>query len=532
MAGAITVKASDGKKIKTKPLKIDDFKGYVIFKRDRSSTYKGEFGFDWMRSQYKTEIQTDFADLEKEYAPVYKYKEEKTGHKRDGENTANDLFVSSSYSTNNPGKSYYTPWYIAFNKSKHTIAIDLEVTSEGTGEIKFESSDKNLIVQLEGGGKMDVSRTTKGKRYQKKLVLQFTSSISKHAIVEARFYDKAGVKTDGEVIGLMNIYKNNKEYDLNIKYVKLLFSGPIKFDGKKYHLDPVAQTYNHYTEKINSLNAELAALQVELQNAINNPPWGITTTLNIRDSEKEIREDIRKKQKEITEAQNELTKAKAIDKKQKDEMTDYQTMISHVGNSTYMTNVFGQALIRYINNGIEATACEVKISDFISAFNFLESMEITKNYELNYSENYSEFLDEITKKYYQSNAEYVGSVNFLVPFSLPTDTGRLLGMMEALTCEADDAILSPDIIGNSTSRRAYSNLTGRLSTIVHEIAHGLTLHHIFPHGGKIDSEGQKHAFTKGKTENIMDYSAKRKTFWKWQIDRLHKEKKDLIEKTV
>lgn len=556
MAGSITVTAATGKKVRTKALGLDDFKGYVIFSRGKSmrgtSTYKGQFGFDWMRDSYKVSRLTP---LWKEYTPIYRYNIEETGHIQGEKNTDDELlnppqlFNSPAYTKHKKSKKditnreayYYTPWFIAYKDDVHTVYVDMVVTSEGEGYVEFKCPDSNVEVSWNGSptGIIETSKLGVHRGVRGEIEIKFTASISEHTVIEARYFDHAGKKCDGDVIGVMNVYKNNIEYDLDVKYVKVLFAGPLTVDGKEYYLDPVAKAYTHYTNIDTQLKSELNALNSQLGTL--NSGLLIAESLAAQESYiKEVTDNILKKNLEILENANNEIKAREIDNYQNDMMTDYEKLVNDTDSEKYIENCFNQALIHYKKSGIETFVVEEK--DFISEYNPIESMEWKSSwssrsfssgttgftsggltvYNLEYKYNIdsaSELLNEITAKYYTTNPEHVGAV----VFCLPTNFAGTAGLAEGLSCAADDVFTTPYVIGASS--KAYPNIAGRVSSIVHEIAHSLTLHHSFEHL-------QKHRFTKGSTENIMDYSTYRRTFWKWQIDRMHRDSKDLVQKTV
>lgn len=528
---------STGKRVKAKVPTIDNFKGYVLFKREKKTrgigNYRGAFGFDWMQPNYKIDCISDFAELEKEYAPLYKYKKEDTGDVRDGLNSNNENWKPSNY-TNSFGKDvYYVPWFSSFQDKKHELQVEIEIVGKGSGLIKFESTDANIVVQLDGG-EFDTSQKAVD-THKKTLSITFAGSISEHATIEARYYDHACRRPDGVVIGLLNVYKNDTEYELKTKYVRMIFTGKVKCDGKEHELDPVNKAYLSYHQKISNLEIELADLKTELQAAIDNPPYPITTFLNFRDDADEIRADITETEAKLVEAKADLTYVQDLDQCQISTMAGFHLFLNDPVNVSYINNGFAQALIRYQEDGVEEMF--VQESDFIAFYNLWENIEIKKigadRYELDYHSNSedddAELLNELTAKYYEGKEPYKGSVVFLIPFYL----GTLLGQAEGLTCEADDVLMTAFVLTNNVN--IYPGMVGDPATLIHEVAHALTLHHSFVFGNDVNDRttAQKHVFVQENTENIMDYTTVVKSLWKWQWERIHeKEECDLVSKKV
>jgi len=103
-----------------------------IAKLERLDGYKGEFGFDWMRDDYKT-ICEDYEKLKKEYTP-----------------------------TKIHGKDYFVPWLSLFPKQKNVklklIITEIEGTATDTDIIKLPSKsgiqfEPNELKVSEANGK-------------------------------------------------------------------------------------------------------------------------------------------------------------------------------------------------------------------------------------------------------------------------------------------------------------------------------------------------------------------------------------------
>jgi len=87
-------------------------------------------------------------------------------------------------------------------------------------------------------------------------------------------------------------------------------------------------------------------------------------------------------------------------------------------------------------------------------------------------------------------------------FDLPASSGTMGVGGEAYDIPSDNALV-------------FSIATRRKTALVHEFLHGLGLQHTFGNDSTF-------TYTKGKTENIMDYLDIRCAIWKWQWDIIRK----------
>jgi|GEM_PF-892650 len=226
---------------------------YVI-KFSRLPTYDGEFGFDWMRKEYLPKEEggkgvciEGLDELKKVYTPF-------------------EMDIK-----NQKGKAYgnyYSPWVSMFPKHKEKIGkpvrLKLKVDADfiekdiPSGEIvKFESSDPNLEIGVE---KM-VYNTSTGKGETILIPSPTFDEVKGGATIQIKCNGKLTEDTtidvlssDSLTVGRLNVMKNDTEYKLNIKFVKICKERHLKylkekFDSKITELDDFL--------KNNSLNQAL-----------------------------------------------------------------------------------------------------------------------------------------------------------------------------------------------------------------------------------------------------------------------------------
>lgn len=549
-AKIITASGKTSKATLPKVIK-NTFKGYVVFHREGRGvpSYLGQFGFDWMdlkKQDYKNNVgkhkykniagsspaaddyhfdassnSDQFNKLEKEYNPIN----------------------IPAYSAANGGSKYYVPWFSSFKDDIHELYVEIKITTAGAGIIKFECSDANIDLS---GKQYNTEKKAKG-TYHEKIKIKFKlksgvhQSISSHATIEAKYYDKGKKNPAGEVIGAINVFKNNIEYKIKLKYIKVFIKGSIKVDGFKENLvlDPIGKAYTHYNNKITALNKkitttipnELTALNTELTNVKADPPgWYNPISRSVAD----VESDIKEKKKELTDAKKELvevnkrfTEAKAIDTAQNANIASSLRKVT--AKNTLIKNLFGQALVRYNNLG--DTNLVIEASDYKQALDLTDEIEIYKSggYRVRYTDGLFSTTYDTAEYRDRTFAAYTGAKTdenyiFMVSFDMHTNKTHnynLIGKAECVEHRGNKAIMMPKADAD---------------TVVHEIGHVFNLHHTF---------SNSHInFCRGTIENLMDYDylaqtppasakavKKKRTFFKWQWEIIHNDP-NLTKKTV
>ncbi|WP_299257364.1 hypothetical protein [uncultured Aquimarina sp.] len=195
---------------------FEDLKFTVQF--ERKDNYKGEFGFDWMRDDYGTGVSLNYEDLKKEYK----------------ETQIND-------------QEYFVP-YLSMLPDQDKVILNLKldilegkarkddvIKFPAKGGIKFEPEEvslKDLEKEQEElekeeakGYEGDVSKIT---RTEVKVICE--NPLNQDTSIE--LLDK-----NDELVGEIIVVKNDKMYDLDIKFVKVNIGNP--------------RSLNHLKEKFN-----------------------------------------------------------------------------------------------------------------------------------------------------------------------------------------------------------------------------------------------------------------------------------------
>lgn len=170
-------------------LTVNDFEFLIHF--ERCDNYEGEYGFDWMRDEYKT-ICEDYEKLKQEYTPVKLC-----------------------------GKEYFVPWLSMFQdhekiRGKQVILkIYLElINGEYDKNVRITIDTKDLLICDKSEislGEFTIDEKT-GKRYTT-ISLRCDKVIHENSIIEIMYYQK--------IVGKLNVYIN-EPLKLNVKIVRLL----------------------------------------------------------------------------------------------------------------------------------------------------------------------------------------------------------------------------------------------------------------------------------------------------------------------
>ena len=181
------------------------------------------------------------------------------------------------------------------------------------------------------------------------------------------------------------------------------------------------------------------------------------------------------------------------------------TMGGETGNVTgeidKLKKYLGQALITpqvVIDNSVNLSTDSIFTATFLRAGVITYGQDIYHHGTLH---NYMLTHYGLTNKYPDHFIIYV--------FDLPGISGNISVGGEVFDIPSNNAMV-------------FSIATRRTTALVHEFLHGLGLHHTFGNQSTF-------TFTKGKTENIMDYLEIRCAIWKWQWDVIRKNKIVTIE---
>ena len=281
--------------------------------------------------------------------------------------------------------------------------------------------------------------------------------------------------TDGKVeVGKIKLYNNSEAYKFNARFVEVKFKGSIE--------QSIEGTDIKMKQNFNMNVATAGASNLKLTQNEKITDW-----------------------KSYIENGEEKTKQKFIQAN-----IEYSPRINRQNNIEYrdLTVNFRNFKIAEkpdIENGIN------RIKNSISSVNFLEI-----NCDM------LEFLKGMRELYEDEYGEESGVIFFIMPMTIKSPanregTGEFDGFADDIFSEGKYILLA-----------RHHNLIRR-NTITHEAAHTLGLFHSFQtnavdHGRQVIPE---HTFKYGTTENIMDYSVKTFSFWKYQWDKMRLDNHDL-----
>ncbi|WP_213278282.1 hypothetical protein [Chryseobacterium indologenes] len=544
----------------------NSIKGLAIFRRKSNYVNKPEFGFDWYAGEnyetsyteplnYESLVLDGVDSLKKEYAPHLKYISlGEFGYINAGSNSA-----KSGLNIN--GKPYYVPWFSGFakdesdNNKSYELEVFFNIEEPVEGRIEIDSGNEGIELEFtdESSSGFEISESTPNK-FSKNIKITFLDYITEHTCIIITFHkkseeekaeekqwkeDKAAGKTvssmptiyitAGELMGVLNVYNNSIEYDLNVRYVKVHFKGWIKVDGydEKIYLSKRngTATPDYFEDKdiikrqqkLQKQKADLEAELAEVQSGKTGWFSSSEETLLKKIAEKEeaiLKIDIQNKARlKINQDLNAY------------EFNTLETKFSSSFLKTYeqkIKDTFAQTLSHfkidkdeYMEVDFDDMDDDLYLKKNGATWELMEDGIFSDKGDAGYVQNYLE------KIYRKNNPDYEDTIVFFVPF----DIDDLFGKSESIFAEADNVIVGPAIMAKKD-----------WITIPHEVAHSLGLAHSFPDMGSNKFAGfvedvfkSGHMFKKGTTENVMDYiyGDVLITFWKWQWDRIHKDTDDM-----
>ncbi len=394
---------------------VNTIKGVAVFRRTAfSRQHKPDYGFDWVVGKTNKTASTEPYDLEKwtlsgfntikkEHAPYFLYAPIGNMYDRLGINSGRTGLTIN-------GESYFVPWFsglakdAAGNACSYEMDVFFHIEAPADGTIHLVSSDEQIEVVFSDTGSNEFAITQADTSIlPKKAKLTFKDYITEHQAVEVVFFPKTKkqqqtdnkplppgtleeiVVTPPQLMGVLNVYKNSKEYELNVRYVKVYLKGEIGVKGikEKVVLGGKSLDYTHYTsnngtgqfKELKDLSDDVNRLQLEHQNAVNDPPG----KLSFRRSAESIMKEITAKSKKMQDLSNAFQKAyaeaKAIDAEQIANLQSYEPKLNTWRQ--YNQDVFAQALVRF--NEVRSSnyeEMEIDASQFNSMF---DDVMVVKN---------------------------------------------------------------------------------------------------------------------------------------------------------
>lgn len=530
--------------------------GVAIFRRKKDYGNKPNFGFDWYIGNSNGTVYTEpfsydsivldgQSSLKKEYVPYFKYIPM-------GQYFFTNAGVNSGKSELKiNGEEYLVPWFSGFAKdsTNNNLSYELDLffninkATDGEIRVRCKNSSVEIVFSDTNKNSFELTEADNG-TLEKHVKITFLDYIQEDTCITVTFHKKPEQKPEqndekkekevntldtvyvvpGQLMGVLNIYKNNIEYNLDIKYVKVYFSGWLKIEGQEEKIFLRGRNMQDYIEspdiikKTKKIEEQKKALEQELS-AVNEGKGGWFS------DEKTLQERISRRESELKEL-SDLSKERM---KLGEEIYNHQTNVLEIGFKNLLSkygvkikDTFSQALIHYLVKGEESI--EINLDDLDddiyirrkkTGWELMEKGLFSNDGDASYIQNFVE------KLYREKDQSFQNTIVLLLPF----DIDGLFGQSESIFTSADNVIVGPAIIDKKD-----------WITIPHEVAHSLGLSHSFPDisSNKIAGffEGivkEGHLFRQGETENVMDYiyGDLIVTFWKWQWNKLHKDNKDM-----
>lgn len=549
---------------------VNSIKGLVIFRRKSDYNTKPDFGFDWYAGEnYGTTYGEPFnydddktllsgrEKLQKEYTSAIQYMPiRKFGYMEAGTNRGRSAI-------NILDKKYFVPWFSGFVKDdsgavkNYELDVFFNIEEPAEGSVRIGSRNENIDVSFsdENSTGFEINESHP-KQFTKTIKISFTDYITEHSTIIVTFHKKSeeekaeeqkrkedeakGIKSDtiatvyvssGELMGILNVYKNSVEYDVVFRYVKVFFKGWIYVENIKDKVylsgaSPGYQENEDLLERERNLTrgiANLKTLQLSIQSAGN--PARIQENLDL----------IRKQERELLEIKNELVKRRQISQELYNEqiqvMANKENFI--INSKDSLVNMFSQSLIRYkerLSSNYEQLEIDVREMD-----SFFDDLKLKKSGSSHFimdddneEANSTRIRNKINKAFSSLEKDDKKElIIYLLPFGIFADIKKgyiLLGKAEDVSYKADSAILTPQ---------------ADASTFIHEAGHTFNLPHTFlSRDGGWFSDGI--TIEQGTTDNIMDYEYSEKNsdsnpsnnvtvikdkfaLWKFQWDIMRKD---------
>jgi len=451
------------------------------------TTILGKIGGSYAAAQSSI-LLTSFEELAKEHAPTKQYINTPDGTERTGKNASSMTLALNK-------KNYYTPWFAAFKGDTTKIqALFFPDILPPAGEIKFEASDSKIQIKpdkiaVTALGVHPYPTTTQVSdavpaSNKLELEITFTDAIADNEAIEARYYDdtkKSNPKYKGEVVGLLNVLKNEKEYELTFRYVKVYFT-----DNNGWLTTTAATNDN----KLPTGTGLAAAMTARVGNGTHT------------------------KADQLARGQNSI-----------------DLFLPAGSQDPYLKHIFKQGLIHYKSPIIisDADSVAIDISEIFtrrevrtgtgiifSADNIVFPTDALGN-------KFTSDIQQLAKtKINASKGSHDGVTVALIPYTF----NSLFGVSDGIGGAAKNVFVT---------YLKYKRIASDRATAAHEALHSLGLYHSFVDSGKLNTYiipklDALTKFVKQKTENVMDYTATARTIYKWQWEKVQNDLPDVKPK--
>ncbi|GIM57743.1 hypothetical protein CAPN006_21350 [Capnocytophaga canimorsus] len=310
MIATFTLHAT-GQKVSAELKEIE--RKYLIHFR-RPDNYEGEFGFDWMRDNYK-EICNDYEALKKEYYDAEKKEKVEI-----------------------EGQEYFVPWLSMFPNQKG-VKLNLEVEKIDDYQVR---DDDYIELPAKAGVSFnpDTFKVSEINQNTMVEVICETPLISDTTIEVLSKNDKC-------IVGKLNVFKNATSYKLNVRFVEVKFKGSIQHnsDGIENKLD---FSSNKSVAKASFL---LEPNVVNLNMSRKIAEWKNYVELKEKEFDKKFQQSL------IKYSPNRTNRGKI----------DYETLVINFGNFVVGTNKGGKGIdkIKKSITSIDIDGIACKMENFI-----------------------------------------------------------------------------------------------------------------------------------------------------------------------
>lgn len=470
----------------------------INFRRRSDFTKKGgHYGFDWMRPEYiaETDITNARTPLTLSGRGGICVPQNNIISKEEAQDQLKQLYTPLVINGNN----YYVPWLSMYENHETVIAngntvvpekdevrLSLELDSRSTsniGTVRFEAPQGIEIICRNKKGTIitppinlgDISTTT------------ITVKCTQHSSIDRKLF---AYDENNNLVGALNIRKNNEKFNLPLRLVRVNFTGIIHYTMSVAVFGNVGYNFNFNTNKC-TFNYPIP-VNGNLTNTVN-------LKLNLTNW--------------VNRVQNEQS---TINSSFRQALFDYQLESNVIDLTVDFGNYNANNPPTTINNGTDRIKSAIK-TDPIAVLD-LNSLEPILNTD------YSTLIQGLVEVLIENNYTTAG---FVTVFLLPIDCkdGLLLNNGYAP---------DPGLFGKVVVLSVMPDKKEIAYLVTHEVSHSLDLLHSFVVPNEEDPE---RAFMQFHTDNIMDYIDKsasnnkyhlktKDSFWQWQIDKLHNSNQD------
>ncbi|OWW26771.1 hypothetical protein B4Q04_03565 [Zobellia sp. OII3] len=211
---------------KTLDVIVNDIRFFAIL--ERPDDYSGEFGFDWMRSDYKNSC-ADYDKLKNEYTP-----------------------------TEIEGEEYFVPWLSMFPNQEGVKLKLVLIEPENHTNIGTPTEDDIIKFKAKSGIRFEPEQMTLQDTKDNDVITVFCDQpLTNDVSIDI-------LNRDDEIVGKLNVYKNahHKKLHFNITPVRVLRKGIAANDAKT--IEDTIDGVNGFGNKNSNIEGDLQNLETYL----------------------------------------------------------------------------------------------------------------------------------------------------------------------------------------------------------------------------------------------------------------------------